>query len=219
MSTQVLGNVNLVTKQEVEAMLDATVITEAQIDAKINVEKSARELAIDTVNAALAQETNQREADKLELDDKIADEAVLRDHGDNALNTRIDQEASIRQQADVDIVHAIEDFKTFEEETYPNAYVAKLKGLPIAILTVHNTDKSLHVGDTIATLDQKFFPKQAVDFIMYVEQIDAGTGTSRTVMITCRLNNNGDITVVNMFDVTGATSATDRVTVLYFTEV
>ena len=218
MSTQVLGNVNLITKQEVEAMLNACVITEEAIDEKVAAEKTARELAEGILRSALERERTQRIADVAELDDKISDEADLRSREDAALRTEIEEVESRRRQGDADIIQAIEDFRSFEDEVYPNAYVEKIKGLPIAVLTVHNTDKSLHVGDTIATLDEKFFPRQAVDFIMYVEQLNPGTGNNRTVMITCRLDNDGNINVVNMFDVTGATSATDRVTILYFTE-
>ncbi|MBO6100674.1 MAG: hypothetical protein J6P07_05015 [Spirochaetaceae bacterium] len=217
MSTQVLGDVQLVTKQEVEAMLDATVIPEEVIDDKVNAEKSARELAENILRTALESERTQREADKLELDDKISDEAEIRSREDAALRTEIEQEASVRQQADTDIVNAIDEMRQFEEEHYPNSYAQRLKGLPIAILTVHNTDKSLHVGDTITTVDEKFFPKQAVDFWMDVEQLD-GTGASKTCWIHCRLDNNGNVTVINIFDFAGATSATDTYTVMYLTE-
>ena len=217
MSTQVLGDVQLVTKQEVEAMLQTTVITEDVIDDKIAVETSARELAESILRSSIETERTQREADKLELDDKISDEAEIRSREDAALRTEIGQEAEVRRQADTDIVQAIDDMRTFEEEHYPNSYAQRLKGLPIAILTVHNTDKSLHVGDTITTVDEKFFPKQAVDFWMDVEQLD-GVGASKTCWIHCRLDNNGNVTVINIFDFAGATSATDTYTVMYLTE-
>lgn len=217
MSTQVLGDVQLVTKQEVEAMLQATVITEDVIDDKIAVETSARELAESILRSSIETERTQREADKLELDDKISDEAEIRSREDAALRTEIGQEAEVRRQADTDIVQAIDDMRTFEEEHYPNSYAQRLKGLPIAILTVHNTDKSLHVGDTITTVDEKFFPKQAVDFWMDVEQLDS-VGASKTCWIHCRLDNNGNVTVINIFDFAGATSATDTYTVMYLTE-
>ena len=216
MSTQVLGNVNLITKEEVEAMLEAVVITEDTIDEKIEFEKEAREASENTITTALNQEKAQREADKVELDDKIADEAEIRDRRDEGLENDIQQEATIRQQGDNDILTAMNNFKEMVSETYPNAYATRLKGLPIATLTVHNTDKSLHIGDTIATVDQQFFPKQSVDFWMDVEQVDAGT--SKTVMVCCRLDNHGNVNVINMFDFTGASSATDAAAITYFTE-
>lgn len=216
MSTQVLGNVNLITKEEVEAMLEVVVVTEDTIDEKIEAEKEAREASENTITTALNLEKTQREADKVELDDKIADEAEIRDRRDEGLENDIQQEASIRQQGDNDILTAMNNFKEMVSETYPNAYATRLKGLPIATLTVHNTDKSLHIGDTIATIDQQFFPKQSVDFWMDVEQIDSGA--SKTVMVCCRLDNHGNVNVINMFDFTGASSATDAATITYFTE-
>lgn len=216
MSMQVLGDVELVTKQEVEAMLDAVVLTEDEIDEKVKVEKEAREASESILRTAIDNEKAQREADKIELDDKIADEAEIRDRRDEGLENDIQQEATIRQQGDNDILTAMNDFKEMISDTYPNAYATRLKGLPIATLTIHNTDKSLHIGDTIATIDQQFFPKQSVDFWMDVEQIDGGV--SKTVMVCCRLDNHGNVNVINMFDFTGASSATDAATITYFTE-
>ena len=216
MSTQVLGDVQLVTVQEVEAMLEASVVTEEQIDNKIAAEKTAREASEGTITAALDTERAQREDTESVINDKIDDEADIRSRADAGLKTDIEQEAEKRVQADTDIVKAIDDFRSMEVQEYPNAYACRLKGLPLAVLTVHNTDKSLHVGDTIATIDEKFFPKQAVDFMMFSEQI-AG-GVSKTVLLQLRLDNNGNVNVIDMADIATATSATDTVTVTYFTE-
>lgn len=219
MSMQCLGDVQLVTKQEVEQMLNATIVSEEQIDDKLAAEREMREAAEQSVAAAVAHEREVREAEKLEIDDKINDEAELRSKGDAGLAEDINQEAEKRKQADTDLVHAIEDMREYEEEDLPNVHCRRLKGLPIAELTVHNTDKSLHVGDTIATVDEKWFPKLAYDFWMDVEQIDNNTGTSRTVLIHCRLDNDGNINVINMIeDLLVATSATDTYTFMYFTE-
>ena len=219
MSLQSLGNVQLVTKQEVEEMLNAAIVSEEQIDDKLAAEREMREAAEQSVAAAVAHEREVREAEKLEIDDKINDEAELRSKGDAGLAEDINQEAEKRKQADTDLVHAIEDMRVYEEEDLPNVHCRRLKGLPIAELTVHNTDKSLHVGDTIATVDEKWFPKLAYDFWMDVEQIDSNTGLSKTVLIHCRLDNDGNINVINMIeDLLVATSATDVYTFMYFTE-
>lgn len=218
MSTQLLGNVQLVTKQEVEAMLDSTVISEDTIDDKISAVKSDTETAIKGVTTSLNLEREERVAKYAELDDKISDEAEIRDAADKSLASRIKVEADNREQADTQILDTIAEFSEYIEETYPNAFVEKIKGLPIAFLTVTNHDKSLHVGDTIATVDEKFFPKRAADFVMYSEQLD-DTGASKTVMLLLRLDNSGNVNVLNMVDVALATNATDTATTIYFTEV
>lgn len=218
MSTHLFGDVELITKQEAQAMIEASTLTENQVDAKIAANKAEIDVEIGAVSAAVEQERTTRENEKIELDDRIDDETALRNAGDERVQNNLDQEASVRQQADAELVQAIEDFKTFESQVYPNAFVERLKGLPIAFLTVHNTDKSLHIGDTIATIDHPFFPRRAHDFIMYVEQIDPGTGNDKTVMLLLRLDNDGNINVINMLDVAFATAATDTITTMYFTE-
>ena len=219
MSTQAFGDVELVTKQEVQAMIEHATLSEDQIDNKIASSKSLIDSEIAGVSSAIEHERTTRENEKLELDDKIEDEAHLRTESFESVRQDLAQEASVRQQADTELIEALAEFKTFEEQTYPNAFVEKIKGLPIAFLTIDNHDKSLHIGDTIATLDHPFFPKRAHDFIMYVEQIDASTGNSKTVLLLLRLDNDGNVKVVNMFDVAMATSLTDTITTMYFTEV
>lgn len=219
MSTQAFGDVELITKQEAQAMIEAATLSEDQINNRIASSKSLIDSEIAGVASTVEQERATRENEKLEIEDRISDEAHLRTESFESVRQDLAQEASQRQQADTELVEAINDFKTFEEQVYPNAFVEKLKGLPIAFLTIDNHDKSLHIGDTIATLDHPFFPKRAHDFIMYVEQIDASTGNSKTVMLLLRLDNDGNVKVVNMFDVAMATSLTDTITTMYFTEV
>lgn len=216
MSLQVLGDVQLITRQEVEAMLDCVVPTEDEIDAKVATETEARELSESIIKSSIDQLSARHEADKLEFEDKLADEAQLRSVSDQGLRDDLEQEAAKRHQADIDLVNAIEEFRQFEEAVYPTAIVEKIKGLPIAILHIHNTDKSLHIGDIIATVDEKYFPRRSVDFVMFVEQVEANV--SKTCMIACRLDNNGNIIIIDMFDVANHTSATDSVSILYFTE-
>lgn len=218
MSTHLFGDTELITKQEAQVMIESATLTEGQVDSKISASRAAVDVEIGTVQAAVDQERTTREAEKIEIDDRIDDEAALRNAGDERIQNNLDQESSVRQQADAELVQAIEDFKTFESQDYPNAYVEKLVGLPIAFLTVHNTDKSLHIGDTVATIDNPYFPRRPHDFIMYVEQIDPGTGNDKTVMLLLRLDNEGNINVINMLDVAFATAATDTITTMYFTE-
>jgi hypothetical protein len=216
---QFLDDVQLITKQEVEAMLNAAIVPESRIEEIVASEREMREASEDSIRTSIDQERETRVNEKLELDDKISDEADLRSRADAGLAEDIHQEEEKRKQADTDLVHAIEDMREFEEEDLPNVHCRRLKGLPIAEMTVHNTDKSLHIGDTIATVDEKWFPKIAYDFWMDVEQIDDTTGTSKTALIHCRLDNDGNINVINMIDgLLVATSATDVYTFMYLTE-
>lgn len=274
MSTQVLGDVCLVTNKEVEAMLSAVIVPEETIDAKIATEATNRDNAIGLVTAELSTAKATMAADKAELNDKIVDEAAIRARVDNGLDERLTEEVGARKNADNALVSVIDaakvdiqtaqrsiaalqenattlqssiddlrdtmdaadstlrgsietvntaltdkitEMKTYERAEYPHVFVERLSGLPIAMLTVTNTDKSLSIGNTIATVDTKYFPKRAFEFTMYSEQLTY-QGASKTVMLILRLDNNGNINVVNMFDVSGATAATDVATVTYFTE-
>ena len=118
MSTQVLGDVELVTKQELEAALDAVVVPEDDINAKIETASAVLEQAIATAkaevhsevelaNAALAQEIATRTAKDAELVDKINDEAELRETTDDALRSRIEREEGIREAADHELSELI----------------------------------------------------------------------------------------------------------------
>lgn len=274
MSTQVLGDVCLVTIKEVEAMLDAVIVPEETIDAKIAVEATNRDDAIGLVTAELNTAKAAIAANKAELNDKVTDEASIRARVDNGLDERLTEEIGARKNADNALVSVIDaakvdiqtaqrsiatlqenattlqssiddlrdtmdaadgtlrgsiesvntaltdkitEMKTYEHAEYPRVFAERLSGLPIAMITVTNDDKSLSIGDTIATVDTKYFPKRSFEFTMYSEQLTY-QGASKTVMLILRLDNNGNINVVNMFDVSGATAATDVATVTYFTE-
>lgn len=221
MSTQILGNIELVTKQEVEGMLEEVVVSEQTIDDKIAVERENRETAVAAVRAVIEQAKTSQLADKTELDDKITDEAAIRDGRDRGIEENLAKEIGERKAADQSLLETLtqmqEDNHTFKEDAYAFSFVEKIKGLPIAMITVTNTDKSLHVGDTITTIDEDYFPKRSVDFIMYSEQLDS-VGASKTVMLVLRLDNDGNVKVVNMVDVATATSVTDEASAVYFTE-
>ena len=118
MSTQVLGDVELVTKQELEAALDAVVVPEDDINSKIEAAGVVLEQAIATAkaevhseiefaNAALAQETANRTAKDTELTDMIHDEAQLRETTDDALRSRIEREEGVREAADAEITRLV----------------------------------------------------------------------------------------------------------------
>ena len=216
MSRQFMDNAELVTKQELEAALDACVVPEERVQEIVDQNSELHDANEAQIRADVEQLRNKVAADKLELEDKIEDEADTRSRADAGLAQDIEQEAEKRRQADTDMIDKIREMKEFEEEDYPNAHCRRLKGLPVAEITVHNTDKSLHVGDTIATVDEKWFPKLAYDFWMDVEQIISGT--SETYWIHCRLDNNGNVNVINMFPFAGATSASDTYTFCYITE-
>lgn len=118
MSTQVLGDVELVTKQELEAALDAIVVPEDDINSKIEAAGVVLEQAIATAkaevhsevelsNAALAQETANRTVKDTELTDMIHDEAQLRETTDDALRSRIEREEGVREAADAEITQLV----------------------------------------------------------------------------------------------------------------
>lgn len=118
MSTQVLGDVELVTKQELEAALDAVVVPEDDIDSKIRAAGTVLEQAIaaakaevhsevEVTNAALTQETTNRTAKDAELADMIHDEAQLRETTDDALRSRIEREEGVREAADHELSELI----------------------------------------------------------------------------------------------------------------
>lgn len=217
MSRQFMDDVELVTKQELEAALDACVVPEERVQELIDQNSEMHDANEAQIRADLNQLGTKVDADKAELVDRIEDEADTRSRADAGLAEDINQEAEKRKQADTDLVNTINEMKEFEEEDYTNAHGRRLKGLPFAQLSVTNTDKSLHVGDTIATVDEKFFPKFAVDFWMDVEQIVSGV--SETYWVHARLDNNGNVNVVNMFPFAGATSASDTASFCYITEV
>ena len=118
MSTQVLGDVELVTKQELEAALDAVVVPEDDINSKIEAAGVVLEQAVATAkaevhseveltNAALAQETANRTAKGTELTDMIHDEAQLRETTDGAVRSRIEREEGVREAADAEITQLV----------------------------------------------------------------------------------------------------------------
>lgn len=118
MSTQVLGDVQLVTKQEVEAMLDAVVVPEDAINSKIEAEGVALEQAIvnakaelrsemEVIQANVTQEAATRATADATLTDKLNDEAVLRETTDDALRSRIEREEGVRQAADEELSQLI----------------------------------------------------------------------------------------------------------------
>ena len=118
MSTQILGDVELVTKQELEAALDAVVVPEDDINSKIEAASTVLEHAItvakaevhseiELTNAALAQETANRTTKDNELVDMIHDEAQLRETTDDALRSRIEREEGVREAADHELSELI----------------------------------------------------------------------------------------------------------------
>lgn len=121
--TQLLGDVELVTKQELEAALEAVVIPESGIDDKISKTKEEveKDLAtqkevidsdIDLLKSRINAEATARTNADAALDDKIKDEASIRETSDNALQTRIEREEGVRKSADDQIIALIDAEKT-----------------------------------------------------------------------------------------------------------
>ena len=152
MSTQVLGDVELVTKQELEAALDAVVVPEDDINSKIEAAGVVLEQAVATAkaevhseveltNAALAQETANRTAKDTELTDMIHDEAQLRETTDDALRSRIEREEGVREAADAEITQLVSqetDARKEADTELRNDFKTLLK-----------SKKSAHFEDTI----------------------------------------------------------------------
>lgn len=152
MSTQVLGDVELVTKQELEAALDAVVVPEDDINSKIEAAGVVLEQAITTAkaevhsevelsNAALTQETANRTAKDTELTDMVHDEAQLRETTDDALRSRIEREEGVREAADAEITQLISqetEARKEEDTELRNDFKTLLK-----------SKKSAHFEDTI----------------------------------------------------------------------
>ena len=110
--TQILGNVDLITKQEAEAMLNAVVVTEGKIDSKITDAK-------DELNGNIATEKNSLEASISQVSTSLTVEAQTRAAEDTALGTRIDNERDLRVEADATLTTEITRVKSFGASPVP----------------------------------------------------------------------------------------------------
>lgn len=223
MSTHALGNVQLITVQEVEAMLDEVVVPEASIDAKVAAEATAREAADQLLQGNIDNEKAERESADTALQANITAEASTRQTADDTLNTLISQEAQSREVADAALSERIaatetrlNEIKQAAVEKLSNVSCSRLKNLPIATIQVDNDDKSIHVGDTIATVSARYLPKIPVDFVMTSEQIVASA--SKTYLLMLRLDTAGNINVINMVELADGSAATDTAAVTYITQ-
>ena len=223
MSTHALGNVQLITVQEVEAMLDKVVVPEASIDAKVAAEATAHEAADQLLQGNIDNEKAAREAADTTLQNNITAEANARQTADDTLNTLISQEAQDRESADTALsgrITAVEtgltEMKQTEVEELSNVHCSRFTNLPMATIQVDNDDKSISVGDTIATVSARYLPKIPVDFVMSSEQIVASA--SKTYLLMLRLDITGNINVINKVELADGSAATDTAAVTYITK-
>ena len=223
MSTHALGNVQLITVQEVEAMLDEVVVPEASIDAKVAAEATAREAADQLLQGNIDNEKAAREAADAALQDNITAEANTRQTADDTLNTLISQETQDREAANTALsgrIAAVEtgldEMKQTEVEELSNVHCLRFTNLPMATIQVDNDDKSINVGDTIATVSARYLPKIPVDFVMSSEQMVASA--SKTYLLMLRLDITGNINVINMVELADGSAATDTAAVTYITK-
>lgn len=238
MSTHALGNVQLITVQEVEAMLDEVVVPEASIDAKVAAEATAREAADQLLQGNIDNEKAEREAADTALQNNITAEASTRQTADDTLNTLISQEAQTREAADTALSGRItvvetgladetsrataeeqkirDEMKETEIEELSNLHCLRFKNIPIATIQIDNDDKSINIGDTIATVSARYLPKIPVDFAMSSEQIVVSA--NKTFLLMLRLDITGNINVINKIELAEGSSATDTATVTYFTQ-
>lgn len=238
MSTHALGNVQLITVQEVEAMLDKVIVPEASIDAKVATEATAREAADQLLQGNIDNEKTERETADTTLQGNITSEANSRQTADDTLNTLISQEAQNREAADTALSGRIstvetgltdetnrataeekkirDDMKQLEVEELSNLHCTRFTNLPMATVQIDNNDKSISIGNTLATVSARYLPKVPVDFVMSSEQIVASA--SKTFLLMLRIDVTGNINVINMVELAEGSSATDTATVTYFTQ-
>ena len=223
MSTHALGNVQLITVQEVEAMLDEVIVPEASIDAKVAVEATAREAADQLLQGNIDNEKAERETADTALQDNITSEANSRQTADDTLNTLISQEAQDREAADTalsgritTVETGLTDMKQTEVEELSNLHCLRFTNFPMATIQVDNDDKSINVGDTIATVSARYLPKIPVDFVMSSEQIVASV--SKTFLLMLRIDTAGNINVINKVELANGSAATDTAAVTYITQ-
>lgn len=223
MSTHALGNVQLITVQEVEAMLDEVVVPEASIDAKVAAEATAREAADQLLQGNIDNEKAAREAADTALQANITAEASTRQTADDTLQTNINNEVQDREAADTALsgrIAAVEtgltEMKQTEVEELSNVHCLRFTNLPMATIQVDNDDKSISVGDTIATVSARYLPKIPVDFVMSSEQMVASA--SKTYLLMLRLDITGNINVINMVELANGSAATDTAAVTYITK-
>lgn len=223
MSTHALGNVQLITVQEVEAMLDEVVVPEASIDAKVAAEATEREVADQLLQGNIDNEKAGRETADETLQNNITAEANARQTADDTLNTLVSQEVQNRESADTALsgrITAVEtgltEMKQTEVEELSNLHCSRFTNLPIATIQIDNDDKSVNIGDTIATVSARYLPKIPVDFVMSSEQIVASV--SKTFLLMLRIDTAGNINVINKVELADGSAATDTATVTYFTQ-
>lgn len=233
MSTHLLGDVQLVTQQEVEAMLGAVVVPESTIDKKVDTAKTGLEAKIDSVVTAVSSEGTARELADKELLNMIKDEARLRNDAVDTLQANLEQEVSkskqadgalledikrekaAREAADSELKEAISGIADVETEELSNLKCLRLKNLPIATIQVDNNDKSLKIGDMMATVTDKYRPAIPVDFPMTVEQVKDGIASTWLALL--RIDAAGNVNVINLIKAAAVSGATDTATVTYIT--
>lgn len=223
MSTHALGNVQLITVQEVEAMLDEVVVPESSIDAKVAVETTAREAADQLLQGNIDNEKAERKAADTALQDNITAEANTRQTADDTLNTLVSQEAQNREAGDTalsgriaNVETKLDNMKQTEVEELSNVHCSRFTNLPMATIQIDNNDKSVSIGDTIATVSARYLPKVPVDFVMSSEQIVASA--SKTYLLMLRLDITGNINVINKVELADGSAATDTAAVTYITK-
>lgn len=238
MSTHALGNVQLITVQEVETMLDEVVVPESSIDAKVAAEADARQAADDLLQGNIDNEKTEREAADVTLQTNIEAEASARQTADATLQTNISNEATTREEADIALSGRVatvesgleteteravaeeaairDEIKLTEVEDLSNVHCSRFTNLPIATIQIDNDDKSISIGDTIATVGARYLPRIPVDFVMASEQIVSQV--SKTYLLMLRLDTTGNVNVINMVELADGSSATDTAAVTYITQ-
>lgn len=197
MSVHVLGNAQLVTKQEVEELINKAAVSEEVVDSKIEKAVESVSTVIDGVQKGL-----QDSIDKVQ--EGITDQSE-------------DISKSLKE-------HFKELEKgNFEDALY----CTRLKNLPVAQITIDlKGDKTYEKNDVIATVSGEYLPSIPVTFYFVAELIEEKTNDEgakeyekRYYGLTVRLDASGNVVVINKTLLTDAyVGNVGSATVMYITK-
>lgn len=191
MSTHVLGNVQLVTKQEVEALLEEVVTPKEDIEGMLDKAATAFDTALAGIKSGFEEQV-------AELQSNLANE----------------KEAVIESA-----VERLNEMKK-DDMQMENVICTRLVNLPIAQLTIELHDRLLHRNDTVASLSDEYHPKIPVAFSLVAELIDADDENLKAYYsVTLRLDSDGNIKVVDLTKLTDTyVGNINTASVMYITE-
>lgn len=173
----------------------------------VNAEKTSREASDITLQQNIEELSNKINPSVSQLTELIASEEQARINADNVLTADI-----LKNKQDISALK-----ETINNNFEDTIFAARLTNLPIAQITVENNDKTIAVGDTLGSVSSKYLPLIPVTFSL-VSVID-DSGTDKYAYLTCRLDANGNITVINKSVLSETFEGNiNSVTVMYITK-